>query len=71
MTAVMISKYLNQSTESTEFSLKLGCSTKSTLFDSMLYVLVNSYGQVGRVCSPNYSFFLGKIDYKTVLSALT
>ena len=32
------------------------------LFGLILNVLVNSYGHVGRVSSPNYTFFLGKLD---------
>ena len=31
-------------------------------FGLMLYIPVNSYGQVGMVSSPNHTFFLGKLD---------
>ena len=33
------------------------------LFDFMLKVPVNSYGQVGTVISPKHTFFLGKLDF--------
>ena len=32
------------------------------LFGSVLYVPVDSYGNVGKVSSPNHTFFLGKLD---------
>ena len=32
------------------------------LFDLILYILVNSYGHVETVSSPNHTFFLGKLD---------
>ena len=31
-------------------------------FGLILYVLVNSYGHVGTVSSPNHTYFLGKLD---------
>ena len=34
----------------------------SSLFVLLLYIIVNSYGHVGMVISPNHTFFLGKLE---------
>ena len=43
-------------------SIGVNENSDQILFGLRFYVSVNSYGQVETVCSPNHTFFLGKLE---------
>ena len=51
-----------QTADNSENLLIISSLTANWLVDLILYILVNSYGHVGTVSSPNHTFFLGKLD---------